>query len=70
MTHVTLNPDATRRELIEEWLVWQSNRPSYQRLFFNFHEQVVRLDPRFNHFSRLDSLAILNTQEGLINLNR
>ena len=70
MTHVTLNPDATRRELIEEWLVWQSTRPSYQRLFFNFHEQVVRLDPRFHHFSRLDSLAILNTQEGLINLNR
>ena len=53
--------DANRRHLIEVWLAWQADKPSHQRLFFNFHEQVVRHDPRFVDYSLLDTLAVLNT---------
>ena len=61
MTQLDQGLDTTRRELIEGWLVWQSSKPLHQRLFFNFHAQVVQNDPKFQHFSLLDTLAILNT---------
>lgn len=57
--------DALARRLIDLWLAWQEGRPAHQRLFFNFHEDVVRGHPELGALSLLDTLTVLNTMAGI-----
>lgn len=52
------------RRLVELWLAWQDGKPSHQRLFFNFHEEVVARHRELDHLTLLDTLAVLNSLSG------
>ncbi|MBM4203837.1 MAG: hypothetical protein FJ194_06760 [Gammaproteobacteria bacterium] len=53
------------QQLLGRWSVWQTNRPSHQRLFFSFFEEVVRQEDTLREISLLDVLSVLNTTVGI-----
>jgi hypothetical protein len=58
-------PVEVAERLIRLWLNWQESRPTHQRLFFNFFEEVVRQDASLREITLLDTLAVLNATTGI-----